>query len=121
MSTTLDPVATRTTASTPVTTGGSLWLAGVALAVVGVVLAVLGAADHGGPAWWVAAVVTVAWGAGATLVGRRMRDKPLGPLMGLLTLAVGGALYTAARVSSGDEGMELPRSIVTALILGIVL
>jgi signal transduction histidine kinase len=122
MSTTLDPVATGTPASsTTVTTGRSLRLPAILLAVGGVALAVLSAVDHGGPAWWVATVVAVAWGVATVLVARRLPDRPLALLMGLLTLAIGGALYTAARVSSGHEGMELSRSLITALLLAVVL
>lgn len=113
MSTTLDPVTAGTVA-----TGGRAALAGVP-AVAGAVLAVLSATDHGGPAWWVATVVTVVWAIGAVLVGRRLGRRPLGPLMGLFTLVLGAALYTAAEVANGSEGMELPRSLLTALLLGV--
>ena len=117
MSTSLDPVATGTPTPTP--SGGRSLLPAVVLALAGVVLAVLSAVDHGGVAWWVATVVTAAWGVGAVLVARRLRDRLLGPLMGLFALVIGAALWTAAEVSTGNEGMELPRSILTALLLAV--
>ncbi len=117
MSTSLDPVATGTRTPTP--SGGRSLLPAVVLALAGVVLAVLSAVDHGGVAWWVATMVTAAWGVGAVLVARRLRDKLLGPLMGLFALVIGAALWTAAEVSTGNEGMELPRSILTALLLAV--
>jgi signal transduction histidine kinase len=119
MSSTLDPVATGSASTTSGSTGAGLRLLTLVLAVAGAVAAVLSATDHGGPAWWIATVVTLAWGISAVLVARRLPDRLLGPLLGLFTLVLGAALCTAAQVSSGEEGMELPRSILTALILGV--
>jgi len=91
------------------------------VAVAGATGAVLSAVDHGGAVWWVATVVTVAWAAATVLVARRLPGRRLALLMGMLTLAIGAALWSAAEVSGGSEGMELPRSVVTALILGVAL
>ncbi|HYF44803.1 MAG TPA: histidine kinase, partial [Acidimicrobiales bacterium] len=110
-------MATRTSTAT----GPGLAVPAVLVALAGAAGAVLGAADHGGAIWWVATVVTVAWAAATVLVARRLPDRPLALLMGLLTLAIGAALWTAAEVSAGNDAMELPRSVITALILGLAL
>ena len=113
MSSTLSPVAP--------TTDRNLRLPALALAAGGLVLAVLAAADHGGPAYWVTAVVAGAWAVGAFLVARRLPRRPLALLMGLLALVLGAALYAAAKVSGGDDGYEMARSILTALLPAVVL
>jgi signal transduction histidine kinase len=91
------------------------------LALAGGVLAVLSASDHGGPTWWVATIVTAAWAGGAAVAARRLPNRPLGLLMALLTFVLGGALYAAARVADGSDGLELTRSILTALLLAVAL
>ncbi|HEY8057566.1 MAG TPA: hypothetical protein VID94_02390, partial [Acidimicrobiales bacterium] len=80
MSTTLSPVAPPER---------SLRLPALVLAAGGLVLAGLGALDHGGPAYAVAAAVAVAWSVGAFLVARRLPQRPLALLMGLLALVLG--------------------------------
>ncbi len=110
------------TTLSPVTSGErSLRLPALALAVAGLVLAVLGAVDHGGPSYVVAAVVTAAWALGAFLVARRLPQRPLALLMGLLALVLGAALYAWAKVAAGEDGFELARSILTALLPAVVL
>ena len=110
------------TTLSPVTPGErSLRLPALALAAAGLGLAVVGAVDHGGPSYVVAAIVTAAWALGAYLVARRLPQRPLALLMGLLALVLGAALYAWAKVDAGEDGFELARSILTALLPAVVL
>ena len=96
------------TTLSPVTPGErSLRLPALALAAGGLGLAVVGAVDHGGPSYVVAAIVTAAWALGAFLVARRLPQRPLALLMGLLALVLGAALYAWAKVDAGEDGFEL--------------
>lgn len=121
MPTTLPTVADDGAASAPAGAGRSLRLPALLLAAVGLVLAGLAAADGGGPARWVTAVVVLAWAAGALLVARRLPDRPLPLLMGLFALVLGAALYSGTRVSTGHDELELARSVLTALIPAVAL
>ncbi|HEY5697310.1 MAG TPA: sensor histidine kinase [Acidimicrobiales bacterium] len=110
------------TTLSPVTPGErSLRLPALALAAAGLGLAVVGAVDHGGPSYVVAAIVTAAWALGGYLVARRLPKRPLALLMGLLALVLGAALYAWAKVDAGEDGFELARSILTALLPAVVL
>jgi signal transduction histidine kinase len=121
MSTTLAPVASTTTATTSTTSvGWRLRLPALALAVVGVGLAAAGAADHGGVAWWVGAAVVGAWGLGGVVVASRLRDRPLGLLMGWAATVFGATVVAAAKVATGDTAYALSRSVTAALIGAVV-
>ncbi len=121
MSTTLTPVATTEGEAPRAGAGRSLRLPALLLAALGLVLGVLAALDHGGAAYWVSAVVVLAWSAGALVVVRRLPERLLAPLMGLFALVVGAALYAAASVQDGGDELELARSVFTALILAVAL
>jgi signal transduction histidine kinase len=115
MSTTLAPVAT-TTLTPSGAAGWPLRFGAMALAAAGAGLAVAGAADHGGPAWWVGAVVVLCWSVGAVVVSGRLRGKPLGLLMGLTAGISGAALLAASQVAGGEGSWATARSVAAALL-----
>ena len=121
MSTTLTPVTSTERAVPPTGAGRSLRMPALVLGIGGVVLGTLAAADHGGVAYWVSAVVILAWALGTGVVARRLPDRPLALVMGLFTVVLGAALYTSASVRSGDDQFELARSVLTALIPAVAL
>ncbi len=97
-----------------------------ALALVGLIalaataLAGWAAIDHGGPAWWVGAIVVAIWGVSGVLVTRRLPG--LGPLVALVGLSIGAAVAAAAAVENDPGGgAERWRVMAVALVPAFVL
>ena len=117
MSTTLDPVTRDADDPERSRSNPLVRSTPPVLGAVGGVLALLAALDHGGAAWWVAALVTVGWAAAAVVVARRLPDRPLGWLLGAFTVVSGATLWAAARVADGDDGLASVRSVLGALVI----
>ena len=108
MSTTLRSVASPEPAIPQMGAGRSLRLPALVLGVGGVVLGGLAAADHGGVAYWVSAVVILAWALGTGVVARRLPERPLALVMGLFALVLGAALYTSCLLYTSLPRAKLP-------------